>query len=590
MRTHLCKDINHSSIGSKVVLSGWVHNRRDLGGLIFLKIRDSTGFVQAVIDPSASAFGQAEQVRQEYVVCISGESRLRPKDAMQDNPDANNIEIIVENIEILNSSIPLPFLPDDLQKVSEEVRLKYRYIDLRRPQMLQRLQLRAKITSLLRNFLNNQSFLDIETPILTKATPEGARDYLVPSRVHKGSFFALPQSPQIFKQLLMISGVDKYYQIVRCFRDEDLRADRQPEFTQLDIEMSFVNEQNIMELMESMLVHLFAEALQVELPTPFMRMSYATAMEQFGTDRPDLRNPLRLVEVADLLKNVDFKVFQEPANSPDGRVAAIKVPQGAKKLTRKMIDNYAEFVKKYGAKGLAYIKVNSIAQGRSGLQSPILKFLSDDALNQILSRLQAQTGDIIFFAADSAKIVSESLAALRDKVGVDLDLLQGAWKILWIVDFPMFEWDSQSQRYVAVHHPFTSPQVANADEFLAQDPAKCLSKAYDLVLNGSELGGGSIRIHDLKMQQAIFTALGMSDAEVHDKFSFLLDALQSGCPPHGGIAFGLDRLVMLMSGAFSIRDVIAFPKTLTASCPLTCAPTAVCGKQLSELGIKLESE
>ena len=587
-RTNYCGELRVGHVGTLVTVCGWLHNRRDFGGLIFLEVRDRSGLVQAVVAPeTAEAFKLGERARKEYVLQVIGKVRSRPEGTVNKDLPSGAIEIEVESLEIINSTIPLPFYPDDYQKVSEEVRLKYRYIDLRRPEMFRRLNMRSKITMFVRNFLDQRNFLDVETPILTKATPEGARDYLVPSRTYPGSFFALPQSPQLFKQLLMIAGIDRYYQIARCFRDEDLRADRQPEFTQIDIEFSFMNEDQIMNITEQMIRELFAKVLDVKLPESFPRMTYNDAVAKYGVDRPDLRNPLIFVEIADLVRNVELAAFAQAANDPKCRVVAIRVPAGAEKLSRKAIDDLGDFVGNYGAKGLAYLKVNDLSKGREGLQSSILKNISDDAvLDSVLNRVGAQTGDIIFFGAGSAKVVNDSMAALRNKLGQDLNLLEGVWRPLWVVDFPMFEWDENAQRWGSVHHPFTAPKVASVEEFKQQDPALALSRAYDLVLNGTELGGGSIRIHTQEMQQAVFDLIGIDPNQANDKFGFLLEALKSGCPPHGGLAFGLDRVVMWMVGANSVRDVIAFPKTQSAACPLTNAPTEVPDAQLKELGIK----
>ncbi len=584
MRTHYCGEVGEPLIGQVVTVAGWAHRRRDHGGVIFIDLRDRAGLLQLVFDPDAAeVFAQAERVRNEFVLAVTGLVRARPAGTENAHLRSGKVELLARRIEILNRSEPLPFQLDET--VNEELRLRYRYIDLRREEMRERLLLRHRITRAMRGYLDAAGFIDIETPMLTKATPEGARDYLVPSRTHAGKFFALPQSPQIFKQLLMVSGFDRYYQIVRCFRDEDLRADRQPEFTQLDIETSFLDQEQILDLMEGLFVDLFQSVMGVELPRPLPRMSYAEAMRRFGSDKPDLRVPLELVDVADLVKGCDFKVFAGPAADPAGRVAALAVPQGGK-LTRKEIDDYTAFVARYGAKGLAYVKVNELAKGRDGLQSPILKFLSDAAIDGILARTGVRDGDLIFFGADSAKVVSDAIGALRLKVGQDLKLVQPGWRPLWVVDFPMFEWDAESKRWVAMHHPFTSP--ANLDyAALAASPGEAIAKAYDLVLNGSEVGGGSVRIHLQELQATVFDLLGIEPDEARAKFGFLLDALKYGAPPHGGIAFGLDRLCMLMAGADSIRDVIAFPKTQTAACPLTDAPTEVSEAQLRELHIRV---
>ncbi|MFM7396053.1 MAG: aspartate--tRNA ligase [Gammaproteobacteria bacterium] len=584
MRTHYCGHVNETLIGSTVTVAGWVHRRRDHGGVIFVDLRDREGLVQIVCDPDAAeVFAEAEKLRNEFVVSITGLVRARPEGTNNANLASGKIEMLARRIELLNRSEPLPFQLDE--NVSEEVRLKYRYLDLRRDEMSQRLRQRHQITRAMRQFLDDAGFCDIETPMLTKATPEGARDYLVPSRTHPGKFFALPQSPQIFKQLLMVSGFDRYYQLVRCFRDEDLRADRQPDFTQLDIETSFLGQDEIMSIMEGLIRHIFTTVAKVELPNPFPRMSYDEAIRRYASDKPDLRIPLELVDVADLVSTCDFKVFAGPAKDPNGRVAALRVPGGGK-LTRKEIDDYTAYVARYGAKGLAYIKVNERAKGRDGLQSPIIKFLDDAAVAGILERTGAADNDLIFFGADSAKVVNDALGALRLKVGHDLGLVQGAWAPLWVVDFPMFEFDPDEKCWSAMHHPFTSPK--NLDpEALRADPGKALAKAYDMVLNGSEIGGGSVRIHRQDLQSTVFDLLGIDAEEARRKFGFLLDALKFGAPPHGGIAFGLDRLAMLISGADSIRDVIAFPKTQTAACPLTDAPTEVSEKQLRELHIRV---
>ena len=586
MRSHYCGQVNESLLGQTVTVAGWVHRRRDHGGVIFIDLRDRDGLVQVVCDPDApELFAVAESLRNEFVVSITGLVRARPAGTANANLASGKVEMLARRIDLLSRSEPLPFQLDE--QVSEEVRLKYRYLDLRRDVMSKRLRQRHAITRAMRHYLDDAGFVDIETPMLTKATPEGARDYLVPSRTHAGKFFALPQSPQIFKQLLMVSGFDRYYQIVRCFRDEDLRADRQPDFTQLDIETSFLGQDEIMALMEGLIRHIFKTVADVSLPEPFPRMTYAEAMRRYASDKPDLRIPLELVDVADLVADCDFKVFAGPARDPAGRVAALRVPGGGK-LTRKEIDDYTAFVARYGARGLAYIKVNDPAKGRDGLQSPITKFLSDAAVAGILSRTGAGAEDLIFFGADSAKVVNDALGALRLKVGQDLGLVQGEWAPLWVVDFPMFEYDADDKRWTAMHHPFTSPKDLDADALRA-DPGGALAKAYDMVLNGSEIGGGSVRIFRQDLQSTVFDLLGIDAEEARRKFGFLLDALKYGAPPHGGIAFGLDRLAMLMSGADSIRDVIAFPKTQTAACPLTDAPTEVTEKQLRELHIRVRT-
>lgn len=583
MRSHYCGQVNESLTGQTVQVAGWVHRRRDHGGVIFIDLRDRDGLLQVVIDPdNAEAFAAAERVRSEFVLSIEGLVRARPAGTANANLASGQVEMLCRTLTILNRSEPLPFQLDE--EVREEIRLRYRYLDLRRDVMRDRLLLRHRATRAIRNYLDDNRFVDIETPMLTKATPEGARDYLVPSRTHPGSFFALPQSPQIFKQLLMVSGFDRYYQIVRCFRDEDLRADRQPDFTQVDIETSFLSQDQIMVQMEGLVRHLFKDVLGVELAA-FPRMTYAEAMRRFASDKPDLRIPLELVDVADLVRDCEFKVFAGPAASSDGRVAALRVPGGAA-MPRSQIDEYTAFVGRYGAKGLAYVKVNDLSQGRAGLQSPILKFLSDAAVEGILTRTAASTGDLIFFGADKTKVVNDSLGALRLKVGADLKLVEEGWRPLWVIDFPMFERDDEAQRWVAMHHPFTSP-VNEDPAALAADPGASLAKAYDCVLNGSEIGGGSVRIYREDLQSTVFGLLGIEPEEAQRKFGFLLEALRYGAPPHGGIAFGLDRLIMLMSGADSIREVIAFPKTQTAFCPLTEAPTPVSEQQLKDLHIRL---
>jgi aspartyl-tRNA synthetase len=584
MRSHYCGEVNEALIGKEVAVAGWVHRRRDHGGVIFVDLRDREGLLQVVFDPDAAAvFAEAERLRSEFVIRVKGHVRARPGNTANTQLASGAVELLAEQIEVLNRSEPLPFQLDET--VHEELRLKYRYLDLRREVMSRRLRQRHRITRAMRSFLDDHGFIDLETPMLTKATPEGARDYLVPSRTHPGKFFALPQSPQIFKQLLMIAGFDRYYQIVRCFRDEDLRADRQPEFTQLDVETSFLSQEKIMALMEQLARQLFKEVLNVSLPDPFPRLSFAEAMRRFGSDKPDLRVPLELVDVGDVLKDCDFKVFAGPANDAAGRVAALRVPGGGA-LSRKAIDAYAAFVARYGAEGLAYVKVNSCAQGREGLQSPIVKFLNDAAVAAILERTAAADNDLIFFGADRAKIVNDALGALRLKVGQDCGLVQVGWQPLWVVDFPMFEWDEDRQRWSAMHHPFTSPQDDDPAALRAF-PSGATARAYDLVLNGSEIAGGSVRIHRQEMQSTVFELLGIEPAEAAAKFGHLLEALKLGAPPHGGIAFGLDRLAMLMAGADSIREVIAFPKTQTAADPLTDAPTEVSDAQLKELHIRV---
>ncbi|MBE9590315.1 aspartate--tRNA ligase [Moraxella sp. K127] len=593
IRTEYCGSVTESYIDQTITVVGWVHRRRDHGGVIFLDMRDRDGLLQVVIDPDTpEAFATADKARSEFILKITGRVRARYEGTQNPNMKSGQIELLAKEIETLATSETPPFpLNDDFSNVSEELRLKYRFLDIRRPEMLDRLRFRSKVTSLIRNYLDEHGFLDVETPILTRATPEGARDYLVPSRVSNGEFYALPQSPQLFKQLLMVGGIDRYYQIAKCFRDEDLRADRQPEFTQIDVETSFLDDNDIMDLMEGMTTKLFDELLDVKFDK-FERMPYSQAMRDYASDKPDLRIPLKLVDVADIMQNVEFKVFSAPAQDPKGRVVALRIPKGGE-ITRRQIDDYTKFVGIYGAKGLAYIKVNDVSNinngvdKESGLQSPIIKNMTDDVLVELIKRTGAENGDIIFFGADKAKVVNDAMGALRVKIGHDLNLLTCEWAPLWVVDFPMFE-ETDDGKWTSVHHPFTKPK--GTVEEMKNSPETALSIAYDMVLNGTEIGGGSLRINTLDMQKAVFEALGINEAEAEEKFSFLLNALKYGAPPHGGLAFGLDRLVMLMTGASSIRDVIAFPKTKTAECPLTEAPAGVDNKQLRELGIRVREK
>ena len=586
MRSHYCGEISESLVSQEIEVCGWVHRRRDHGGVIFIDLRDREGLLQVVFDPDrAEIFAAAERIRSEYVLKVKGVVRPRPDGTVNANMRTGRIEVLAHELEILNKSKTPPFHHDE--QANEDIRLKYRYLDLRREEMLGNLMLRHKVTAAMRSFLDDKGFIDVETPMLTRATPDVARGCMVPRRTHPVTVFALPQSPQIFKQLLMMAGLDRYYQIVRCFRDEDLRADRQPEFTQLDVEMSFVDEDAVIGIMEDMMRHVFKEAMGVDLPESFPRMSYAEALQRFGSDKPDLRIDFELLELAHLMISVECKVFAGPAADPEGRVAALCIPGGAE-MSRKVIDDYTAFVGRYGAKGLAYIKVNDVAAGRDGLQSPILKFLPDDAVTGIIERTVAKSGDLIFFGADKARIVNDALGALRVKVAEDRGLVAEGWAPLWVVDFPMFEKDAATKRWTALHHPFTAPSVADP-EALRADPGPAFSRAYDTVVHGAGCGGGARGIHDRKTQAAVFDLLGISKEEADEKFGFLLEALQYGCPPHGGIAFGLDRIVMLMAGADSIRDVIAFPKTQSASCPLTNAPGEVSADQLKETGIRLRT-
>jgi aspartyl-tRNA synthetase len=583
MRSHYCGELNQAHIGEEVRLCGWVHRRRDHGGVIFLDLRDRDGITQVVYDPdTVESFAIAEGVRNEFVVQVTGKVRARPEGTVNLDMPTGAIEVLGKELIVLNAAQTPPIQLDEHVDVHEDIRLRYRYVDLRRPEMVAKLRFRSKVTNTIRNFLDANGFLDIETPILTKATPEGARDYLVPSRTHEGRFFALPQSPQLFKQILMAAGMDRYFQIAKCFRDEDLRADRQPEFTQVDIEASFTDEEQIMSITEDMIRQVFKEHLDVDLGD-FPRMTHDEAVRRFGSDKPDLRIDMELVDIADLMQEVDFKVFSGPAKDPDSRVVALRVPGGAT-ISRKEIDDYTKFVGIYGAKGLAWIKVNDLAAGLEGLQSPILKFMPEATVNELMQRLLAADGDIVFFGADKSEVVNEAIGALRVRVGADMGMVADGWAPLWVIEFPMFEKDKEGG-LTPLHHPFTSPSCGS--EELASDPANALSRAYDMVLNGTELGGGSIRISNPETQQAVFKILGIGDEEAKDKFGFLLDSLRFGCPPHGGIAFGLDRLIMLMTGASSIREVIAFPKTQSAACPLTDAPGQVSRAQLNELSIRV---
>ena len=583
-RDCLCGELDESFVGRQVVLCGWVQRRRDHGGVIFIDLRDRRGLVQVVFDPDrAEQFALAETVRNEYVLRVTGKTRLRPEGTHNSDLPTGAVEILGLELTILNSADPLPFQIEDTE-TGEAVRLRYRYLDLRSERMQRNLRLRHRLIRALRDYLDDRDFVEIETPVLTRSTPEGARDYLVPSRVQPGQFFALPQSPQLFKQMLMVSGFERYYQVARCFRDEDLRADRQPEFTQLDIEMSFIDEADVMSAMEGMMREVFSSVLKIDLPDPLPKLTYAESVRRFGTDRPDLRIPLELLDVADLMAEVEFKVFAGPASTPGSRVAVLRVPGGAS-LSRQQIDSYTELVKQFGAGGLAYIKVNNISDGVGGLQSPILKFLPETVVSELLDRVGAEDGDLLFFGADRERVVNDALSALRIRLGHDLDLVTPGWQPLWVVDFPLLEEDAAAGRWVALHHPFTAPHTEDVDH-LQTDPGAVRSRAYDMVLNGTEIGGGSIRIHQRAVQQQVFAALGLDEAQAQTRFGFLLDALRYGAPPHGGIAFGIDRIVSMVAGEASIRDVIAFPKTQKASCLLTEAPGDVDNDQLRELGLR----